>query len=164
MKSVQKIVSFLTFVISQAKADLEICDSVITLNEHSSQFDVRTDFRAAYSGDHETNDLQSKDVAELDSSSKKNFINNHLRDSELQIVARSNSFLEVNFELKVIFNLKIVKDNVINLIFISEFIIIFNNIYEIIRCGDRFLKESSVIEFTAIFISMYFFLNLKRSS
>lgn len=101
MKSIQKIASFLTFVIFQAKVDLEICDSIITLNKQSSQFDVKTDFGATYNDEHEINDSQLKNVAELDfaskinSSSKKNFIRNHLHDNESQIVSKSNFFLNL---------------------------------------------------------------------
>lgn len=57
MKSVQKTVSFVAFVIFQTKVELEICDSVITLNEHSSQFDIKIDFETTYNDKHEINNL-----------------------------------------------------------------------------------------------------------
>ena len=42
--------------IPQAKAELEVCDSVIILDEHSSKSNVRADSGAVYGGEHETND------------------------------------------------------------------------------------------------------------
>lgn len=72
-------------------------------------------------------------------------------------------FFEINFEFKIIFSLKSVRDNAINLIFVSESIIIFNNTCEIIRCGEFFLKKNNVIEFTATFTSMYFFFKIWKN-
>lgn len=182
MKSFQKGASSVASVLPPAEAELETCDSVVPLDKHGFQSDVRADSEMGFSRKHETKISELEGVAEsnstseIDSSSNSNSIHNSLRCSELHAVAGTNPFLEVKSGLETIsissqslmsklesrsnHSVASVGNSAINLSSISESTIVPNNTSEAIQCSEPSLEGSSVADSAATFTSAYLPLKL----